>query len=330
MRRREFITVFGGAVAAWPLAAWAQQPKRMRRVGVLEGIAEGDLQPEANLAAFRQELEQFGWKDGRNLRFDLRFGAGDAERIRKYAADLVSLEPDVVLAVGPNSVAALLEVTHTVPIVFVLVPDPVGAGFVDSQAEPGGNATGFLMFEYSLAAKWLELLMEIAPGTMRVAVLRDPSITAGTGQFAVIQSVAPSFGVDLRPIDVRDPANIERTVAAFARSRNGGMIATASTSSVSNRDLIIALAARYKMPSVYHERGLYAAAGGLISYGPNFRDQHRRAAGYVDRILKGEKPANLPVQAPTKYELVVNLKTAKTLGLDIPSTVLARADEVIE
>jgi putative tryptophan/tyrosine transport system substrate-binding protein len=330
MKRREFITLLGGAAATWPLAAGAQQPERMRRVGVLEGIAEGDLQPEANLAAFRQELEQFGWKDSRNLRFDVRFGAGDAERIRKYAADLISLEPDVVLAVGPNSVAALLEVTHTVPIVFVLVPDPVGAGFVDSQAEPGGNATGFLMFEYSLAGKWLELLKEIAPKTTRVAVLRDPSITAGTGQFAVIQSVAPSFGVDLRPIDVRDPANIERTVAAFARQRNGGMIATASTSSVSNRDLIIALAARYKMPAVYHERGLYAEAGGLISYGPNFRDQHRRAAGYVDRILKGEKPANLPVQAPTKYELIVNLKTAKTLGLDIPSTVLARADEVIE
>ena len=312
------------------MARAQQQPERLRRVGVLEGIAKGDLEPEANLAAFRQELEQFGWKDSRNLRFDVRFGAGDAERIRKDAAELVSLAPDVVLAVGPNSVAALLDVTHTVPIVFILVPDPVGAGFVDSQAEPGGNATGFLMFEYSLAGKWLELLKEISPRMTRVAVLRDPSITAGTGQFAVIQSVAPSLGVDLHPIDVRDPASIERSVAAFARPGNGGMIVTASTSSVSNRDLIIALAARYKMPAVYHERGLYAAAGGLISYGPNFRDQHRRAAGYVDRILKGEKPANLPVQAPTKYELVVNLKTAKAIGLDIPSTVLARADEVIE
>jgi putative ABC transport system substrate-binding protein len=302
----------------------------MRRVGVLEGIAKGDLEPEINLAAFREELEQFGWKDSRNLRFDVRFGAGDAEHIRKYAAELVSLAPDVVLAVGPNSVSALLEVTHTVSIVFVIVPDPVGAGFVDSLADPGNNATGFLMFEYSLAGKWLELLKEIAPGTTRVAVLRDPSITAGTGQFAVIQSVAPSFGVDLRPIDVREPANIERAVASFVRQGNEGMIVTASTSSVSNRDLIIALAARYKVPTVYYERGLFTAAGGLISYGPNFRDQHRRAAGYVDRILKGQKPADLPVQAPTKYELVVNLKTAKAISLDIPHTVLSRADGVIE
>jgi putative ABC transport system substrate-binding protein len=330
MRRREFIAGLAGAGAVWPSIAWTQQPERMRRLGVLEGIAKGDLEAAANLAAFRQQLEQLGWIEGRNLRSDTRFGAGDAERIRKYAAELVLLAPDVVLAIGPNSVAAVLEVTRTVPIVFVLVPDPVGAGFVDSQAEPGGNATGFLMFEYSLAGKWLELLKEVSPGITRVAVLRDPSITAGTGQFAVIQSVAPSFGVDLRPIDPRDPANIERALAAFARVENEGMIVTASTSSVANRDLIIALAARYKIPAVYHERGLYAAAGGLISYGPNFRDQHRRAAGYVDRILRGEKPANLPVQAPTRYELVVNLKTAKTIGLDIPNTVLSRADEVIE
>jgi putative ABC transport system substrate-binding protein len=327
MRRRAFIAALGSA-AAWPLVALAQQPERMRRVGVLEGIAKGDLEPEANLAAFRQQLEQLGWKDNRNLRFDVRFGTGDAERIRKYAAELVSLAPDVVLAIGPNSVEALLEATHTVPIVFILVPDPVGAGFVDSQAEPGGNATGFLMFEYSLAGKWLELLKETLPGIMRVAVLRDPSITAGTGQFAVIQSVAPSFGVDLRPIDVRDPANIERTVAAFARLGNGGMIVTASTSSVANRELT--LAARYKLPTIYFERGLFAAIGGLVSYGPNFREQHRRAANYVDRILKGEKPADLPVQAPTKYELVINLKTAKALGLNVPPTLLARADEVIE
>jgi putative tryptophan/tyrosine transport system substrate-binding protein len=329
MRRRKFIKLIGGAAVAWPLAVRAQ-PERMRRVGVLEGVTESDVEPAANLAAFRQELEQFGWNDSRNLRFDVRFGSGVAERIRKHAAELVSLAPDVVLAVGPNSVAALLEVTHTVPIVFVLVPDPVGAGFVDSQAEPGGNATGFLMFEYSLAGKWLELLKEVSPRITRVAVLRDPSITAGTGQFAVIQSVAPSLGVDPRPIDVRDLNNIERAVAAFAGPGNGGMIVTASTSSVSNRDLIIAIAARYKIPTVYHERGLYAAAGGLLSYGPNFRDQHRRAASYVDRILKGEKPADLPVQAPTKYELVVNLKTAKALGLVIPQAVLARADEVIE
>jgi putative ABC transport system substrate-binding protein len=329
VKRRAFIAALGSG-AAWPMVARGQQGEGLRRVGVLEGIAKGDLEAEANLAAFFQALGQLGWKDGRNLRFDTRWGAGDAVRIRNYAAELVSLAPDVILSVGPNSVAALLEVTRTIPIVFVLVADPVGAGFVDSLAEPGGNATGCLTAEYSLTAKWLELLKEIAPGTTRVAVLRDPSITAGTAQFAVIQSVAPSLGVDLRPIDVRDPANIERAVAAFARTANGGMIVTASTSSVVNRDLIIALAARYKIPTVYHERGLYAVAGGLISYGPNFRDQFRRAAGYVDRILKGEKPADLPVQAPTKYELVINLKTANTLGLAVPATLLARADEVIE
>jgi putative ABC transport system substrate-binding protein len=262
MKRRAFIAALGGA-AAWPVVARAQQSERMRRVGILEGIAEGDLEPEANLAAFRQELEQLGWKENHNVRVDVRFGTADAERIRKYAAELVSLAPDVLLAVGPNSVAALLEVTHTVPIVFILVPDPVGAGFVDSQAEPAGNATGFLMFEYSLAGKWLELLKETSPGITRVAVLRDPSITAGTGQFAVIQSVAPSFGVDLRPIDVRDPANIERAVAAFAHTANSGMIVTASTSSVTNRELIIALAARYKLPTIYFERGLFAATGAL-------------------------------------------------------------------
>jgi putative tryptophan/tyrosine transport system substrate-binding protein len=231
---------------------------------------------------------------------------------------------------GPDNLAQLLAVTRTIPLVFVLVPDPVGAGFVDSLAQPGGNATGFLVFEYSLAGKWLELLKEVAPRVMRVAVLRDPTITAGTGQFAVIQSVAPSVGVDLRPIDVRHPAEIERAVAAFASSANGGMIVTAGASSVANRELIIALAARYRMPTVYHERGLYAAAGGLISYGPNYRDEFRRAAGYVNRILKGEKPADLPVQAPTKYELVVNLKAAKAIGLTIPDSILARADEVIQ
>jgi putative tryptophan/tyrosine transport system substrate-binding protein len=328
MIRRTFIAGLGSA-AAWPLVAQGQQADRIRRIGVLEGSAKGDLEPQANLAAFAQELQQLGWSDSRNLQLDIRWGAGDADLIRNNAAELVSLSPDVLLAIGPNSVAALMEATRTVPIVFVLVPDPVGAGFVDSLAQPGGNATGLLMFEYSLAGKWLELLNEIAPGIKRVAVLRDPSITAGTGQFAVIQSVAPSFGVDLRVIDVRDPANIERALAAFARTGNGGMIVTASTSSVSNREVIIALAARYKIPAVYYERGLFAAAGGLISYGPNFRDQHRRAAGYFNRILNGEKPAELPVQAPTKYELVINLKTAKTLDLDIPGMVLARADEVI-
>ncbi len=329
MRRRQFITLVGFAATILPVAGRAQQGQRVRHVAVLDGVPESDLEARTNLAAFLQALQQLGWSDGRNVRIDIRWGEGDPGRIRKYAAELVELAPDVILAIGPNSVPALLDATHTVPIVFAIIPD-VGAGFVDSLAEPGGNATGFLMFEYSLAGKWLELLKDIAPEIRRVAVLRDPTITAGTGQFAVIQSVAPSVGLDLRPIDVRDPVEIERAVSAFSRSANGGMIVTASTSSVANRGLIIALAARYKLPTVYYERGLFAAAGGLISYGPNFLDQHRRAAGYVDRILKGEKPADLPVQAPTKYELVVNLKTAKALDLAIPQSVLARADEVIE
>jgi len=329
MRRRQFVS--GIAMATlWPVAVRAQQGERVRHISILDGVAETDLEARANLAAFLQELQRLGWIDGRNARFDIRWGESDPGRIRKYAAELAALAPDVILAIGPNSVAALLDVTRTVSIVFAIVPDPVGAGFVDSLAEPGGNATGFLMFEYSLAGKWLELLKEIAPKIRRVAVLRDPTITAGTGQFAVIQSVAPAVGVDLRPIDVRDPADIERAVVAFARSPNGGMVVTASTSSVANRELIIALAARNKMPTVYFERGLFAAAGGLISYGPSFRDQHRRAASYVDRILKGVKPADLPVQAPDRYELAINLKTAKALDLTIPTNVLSRADEVIE
>ena len=329
MRRRQFVA--GIAMATlWPVAVRAQQGERVRHISILDGVAETDLEARANLAAFLQELQRLGWIDGRNARFDIRWGESDPGRIRKYAAELAALAPDVILAIGPNSVAALLDVTRTVSIVFAIVPDPVGAGFVDSLAEPGGNATGFLMFEYSLAGKWLELLKEIAPKIRRVAVLRDPTITAGTGQFAVIQSVAPAVGVDLRPIDVRDPADIERAVVAFARSPNGGMVVTASTSSVANRELIIALAARNKMPTVYFERGLFAAAGGLISYGPSFRDQHRRAASYVDRILKGVKPADLPVQAPDRYELAINLKTAKALDLTIPTNVLSRADEVIE
>ena len=330
MRRREFIGLVGSAVVTSPLGGRAQQRERVRRVGVLQGLAEGDLEGRTNLAAFYQGLQQLGWSDGRNVQFDERWGAGDADRIRKFAAELAGPAPDVILAIGPDNLAQLLAVTRTIPLVFVLVPDPVGAGFVDSLAQPGGNATGFLVFEYSLAGKWLELLKEVAPRVIRVAVLRDPTITAGTGQFAVIQSVAPSVGVDLRPIDVRHPAEIERAVAAFASSANGGMIVTAGASSVANRELIIALAARYRMPTVYHERGLYAAAGGLISYGPNYRDEFRRAAGYVNRILKGEKPADLPVQAPTKYELVVNLKAAKAIGLTIPDSILARADEVIQ
>jgi len=329
MRRRQFVTGFAVATL-WSVAVRAQRGERVRHIAILYGVAESDLEVRANHAAFLQELQRLGWSDGGNARFDIRWGESDPGRIRKYAAELAALAPDVILAIGHDSVAALLDATRTVPIVFAIVPDPVGAGFVDSLAEPGGNATGFLMFEYSLAGKWLELLKEIGPKIRRVAVLRDPSITAGTGQFAVIQSVAPSVGVDLRPIDVRDPADIERSVVAFARSANGGMIVTASTSSVANRELIVALAAQHKMPTVYFERGLFAAAGGLISYGPSFRDQHRRAAGYVDRILRGEKPADLPVQAPTRYELVVNLKTAKALGLNVPQAVLARADEVIE
>ena len=329
MRRRQFVTGFAVATL-WSVAVRAQRGERVRHIAILYGVAESDLEVRANLAAFLQELQRLGWSDGGNARFDIRWGESDPRRIRKYAAELAALAPDVILAIGHDSVAALLDATRTVPIVFAIVPDPVGAGFVDSLAEPGGNATGFLMFEYSLAGKWLELLKEIGPKIRRVAVLRDPSITAGTGQFAVIQSVAPSVGMDLRPIDVRDPTDIERAVMAFARSANGGMIVTASTSSVANRELIVALAAQHKMPTVYFERGLFAAAGGLISYGPSFRDQHRRAAGYVDRILRGEKPADLPVQAPTRYELVVNLKTAKALGLNVPQAVLARADEVIE
>ena len=273
-------------------------------------------------------LQQLGWTDGHNVRIDTRWGAGNAADIRKYAAELVSLAPDVILAVGV-SVEPLLQATRTVPIVFTIVPDPVGSGFVDSLSRPGGNATGFLMFEYSLCGKWPELLKEVAPGVTRAAVLRDPALAAGIGQFAVIQAVAPSVGVDVSPVNVRDAAEIERAVAAFARSANGGLIVTASALATVHRDLIITLAARYKLPAVYFER-FWLAGGGLISYGPNFLDQFRRAAGYVDRILKGEKPADLPVQAPTKYELVVNLKTAKALGLTVPQSILARADEVIE
>ena len=313
---------------AWPLAARAQQGERMRRIGVLLPVAADDPDPQAFYAAFVQRLQQLGWTDGRNVRIDTRWGAGNAANSRKYATELVALAPDVILAVGV-SVEPLLEATRTVPIVFTIVPDPVGSGFVDSLSRPGGNATGFLMFEYSLCGKWPELLKEIAPGVTRAAVLRDAAVAAGIGQFAVIQSVAPSVGVEVSPVNVRDAAEIERAVAAFARSGNGGLILTASALSVVHRDLIIALAARHKLPAVYHQR-LFVAAGGLISYGPNFLDQFRQAAGYVDRILKGEKPADLPVQAPTKYELVINLKTAKALGLTVPQLILARADEVIE
>jgi len=327
--RRQFISALGGATVAWPLAARAQQGERMRRIGVLGGASADDPTEQARYAAFLEGLQQLGWTDDRNVRIDTRWAEGNAANSGKYAAELVALAPDVILSEGSANAGPLLEATHTVPIVFVVVPDPVGAGIVDSLSRPGGNVTGFMMFEYSLCGKWLELLKEIAPDVTRAAVLRDPAIAAGIGQFAVIQSVAPALGVEVNPVSVRDATEIERAVTAFARSANGGLILTASALSQVHRDLIITLAARYKLPAVYQERS-YVAAGGLISYGPNFLDQFRRAAGYVDRILKGEKPANLPVQAPTKYELVVNLKTAKALGLAIPPSVLSRADEVIE
>jgi putative ABC transport system substrate-binding protein len=327
--RRQFISALGGATVAWPLAARAQQPEQMRRIGVLDSAAADDPDNQARYAAFVQGLQQLGWTVGRNVQIDHRWVAGNAADARKYAAELVALAPDVLLATGSAAMGSLLDATRTVPIVFAIVPDPVGAGYVESVSRPGGNATGFMMFEYGLGGKWLELLKEIAPGVTRAAILRDASIAAGIGQFAVIQSVAPSVGVDVTPIDLRDPAEIERAVAAFARSANGGLILTASALAAVHGGLIITLAARYKLPAVYHERS-FVAEGGLISYGPNFTDQYRRAAGYVDRILKGEKPADLPVQAPTKYELVINLKTAKALGLVIPQAVLARADGVIE
>jgi len=328
MRRRAFITLLGGA-AAWPLAARAQQGERLRRIGVLQSLAADDAEGQARLAAFAQGLQQSGWIIGRNVRIDTRWAAGDAERIRRYAAELVALTPDVILVVGAPATGSLLQATGAVPIVFVNVPDPVGAGFVETLARPGGNATGFMNFEYGISGKWLELLKEIAPGVTRVAVLRDSALAAGSGQLGAIQSVAPSFKVELRPIDVRDVGEIERALAAFARASNGGLIVTGSSLAVVHRDLIVTLAARHKLPAVYFQR-VYVTDGGLISYGPDFIDQYRRAAGYIDRILKGEKPADLPVQAPTKYELVINLNTARALGLEVPPTLLARAHEVIE
>jgi ABC-type uncharacterized transport system substrate-binding protein len=328
-RRRQFITLLGGAAAAWPLAARAQQPERMRRIGVLQSLAADDPEGQARLAAFAQGLQQSGWTIGRNVQIDTRWAAGDAERFRRYAAELVALAPDVILAVGAAAVGPLQQATRTVPIVFVNTSDPVGAGFVESLARPGGNATGFLLHEYGTSGKWLELLKEIAPRVTRVAVLRDSALAAGIGQLGAIQAVAPSFGVELRPVDVRDAPETERAVAAFARASDGGLIVTGSTLALVHRDLIVTLAARHKLPAVYFQR-VFVTSGGLISYAPDQIDQFRRAGGYVDRILKGEKPADLPVQAPTKLELVINLKTAKALGLDVPPTLLALADEVIE
>ena len=327
-QRREFITLLGAAVAL-PLAARAQESERVRRIAVLIPGTADDAEYQARMVAFLQGLQQLGWSDGRNVRIDIRYAAGDANFTRKYAAELITLAPDVILAPGSTTVGPLLQATRTVPIVFATILDPVGAGFVDSLARPGGNATGFIAFEYGLSGKWLELLKLIAPSLTRVAILRDPATAAGIGQFAAIQSVAPSFAVELRPIDVREVGEIERAVTAFARSSNGGLIVTAASGSAIYSNQIITLAARHKLPAVYSDRH-FVTGGGLISYGPDRIDQYRQAAGYVDRILKGEKPADMPVQAPTKYELVINLKTAKTLSLSVPPTLLATANEVIE
>jgi len=370
MRRREFIALLGGAAAAWPLAASAQQAERMRRIGILLPATVDNADYQAWVGAFLQALGQSGWTIGRNVRIDTRWATANSADIRRHAAELAALAPDVILAHGGSAVGPLLQATRTVPIVFPVAGDPVGAGFVDSLARPGGNATGFMTAEYSIGAKWLELLKQITPGSTRAAVLRDPNQGSATSQFAAVQAVAPSLRVEVTPVGLRDTSDIERAVVAFARvalasgasgqrddsilrahsasedarkraddthpepgssarAPNGGLIVTAGAASTLHRDLIITLAARHKLPAVYNERS-FITAGGLISYGPDYIDQYRRAAGYVDRILKGEKPADLPVQAPTKYELVINLKTAKALGLDVPQSVLARADEVIE
>jgi putative ABC transport system substrate-binding protein len=328
MRRREFIVILGclASTTPWPFTARAQQSNAARRIGVLMSGNAEDEEAKNALAAFLRGLQQLGWTDGRNLRIELRRGSGDADIIRKHAAELAGLAPDLIVTYGSSAVGQLLQVTRTIPILFVLAPDPVGSGLVNSLSRPGGNATGFMAFEYSLSTKWPELLKQITPGVERAAVLWDPAIPAGIGQFAMIQSVAPSLGLELNPVNLRD---VEQGVAAFARSGGGGLIVTASGLAVAQRDLIVSLAAQFKLPAVYSFRG-FVDAGGLISYGADSVDQFRLAAGYADRILKGEKPANLPVQAPTKYNLVINLKTAKTLELTIPPTLLAGANEVIE
>jgi putative ABC transport system substrate-binding protein len=328
VRRREFITLLGGA-AAWPLAARAQQPERMRRIGALMNLAADDSESQVRVVAFAQGLSELGWTQGRNLRIDFRWAAGEVDRFRGYAAELVALAPDVILSAATPAVGALQQATRTVPIVFVTVVDPVGAGIVPNLARPGGNTTGFTLFEYVIGGKWLEQLKEIAPGVMRVAVLRDSASSSGIGQFAAIQSAASSFGVELVPLSGHDGAEIERGVTAFARSANGALIVTASTLARVHRELIIKLAAQHRLPAIYSDR-VFVAGGGLISYGPDRVDHFRRAAGYVDRILKGEKPGDLPVQAPTRYQIAINLATAKALGLTVPDTLLARADEVIE
>jgi putative ABC transport system substrate-binding protein len=328
MRRREFITLLGGGAAVWPIAASAQAD-RVRRIGVLMPLAADDREAPARIAAFHQGLQQLGWNVGRNVRIEYRWGAGDPERIRKSITELIDLAPDVILAGGSATLGPLLQATRAVPIVFVHVPDPVGAGFVDSLGRPGGNATGFAIFEYGISGKWLELLKQVAPTVTQAGVVRDPAISAGIGQWGAIQAMAPSVGVEVVPVNVRNAPEIERAVTAFARSPNGGLLVTASALAVLHRDLIVTLAAQHKLPAVYWER-FFVTSGGLISYGPDVVDQFRRAASYADRILKGENPADLPVQAPVKYELAINLKTAKTLGLEVPPSLLARADEVIE
>jgi ABC-type uncharacterized transport system substrate-binding protein len=329
MRRRDFVRGIAGLTLARPMVARAQNSDRMRRIGVLLPATMDNAIFQARLSAFRQALQQLGWTDGGNVQIDTRWGTGDADRIRRSAAELVALAPDVILAGGSSTVGPLLQATRTVPTVFTIVVDPVGAGFVNSLAQPGGNATGFMNWEYSMSGKWLELLKQIAPGVTRVAVLRDAAQGFATSMFAAIQAVAPSLRVEVNPVNIGDATEIERAVATYARTPNGGLILTGSALAVIHRDLIITLAARHKLPAVYWER-FYVAAGGLVSYGPDSVDLFRRAAGYVDRILKGEKPADLPVQAPTKYELVINLKTAKALGLTVSPSLLATANEVIE
>jgi putative ABC transport system substrate-binding protein len=328
MRRREFIAGLGSA-AAWPLAARAQQRERMRRIGIVLPAAADDAEFQARFGAFLQGLALLGWSIGRNVRIDTRWATANPIEIRRHAAELAESAPDVILANGGATVGALLQATRTVPVVFTFTPDPVGAGFVESLARPGGNATGFMPFEYSIGGKWLELLKQVTPGLTRAAVLRDPTQGSGTGQFAAIQAVAPSLKMEVNPVNMRDAGEIERAVAAFAHAPHGGLIVVGGAAIVGHRDLIITLAARHKLPAVYYTR-YFVAAGGLISYGPDVIDQYRQAAGYVDRILKGEKAADLPVQVPTKYETVINLKTAKALGLTIPETLLATADEMIQ
>jgi putative ABC transport system substrate-binding protein len=328
MQRRDFLTLLGGAAAAWPLAASAQQPERVRRIGVLSALAEDDPESVTRRATFEQTLKALGWTNGNNLRVDYRWSGNDADRIRKLVAELIALAPDLIVTSGNIVLAPMMQATRTIPIVFVQTVDPVGSGFVKSLARPGGNITGFTQFEYSLAAKWVELLKQIAPHVTRAAVIRDPTRGPGIGQFAVVQAIAPSLGMELSPINALDVSEMESAIAEFARSPNGGLIVTVGETAF-HRDLIIALAAKHQLPAVYPYH-YFASGGGLISYGPDTIEQYRRAAAYVDRILKGEKPADLPVQAPTKYELVINLKTAKALGLTVPPTLLARADQVIE